>query len=89
LIGSKEESKSLNNYLDSRQTKLRNAYQTLIDANQRITIESLQNQFTGKVDKNRFLMQLFREHNIKVKALIGNGFEANSLKCYNTSEKHF
>lgn len=33
-------------------------------------------------------MQLFREHNAKVKALIGNGFEANTLKGYNTSEKH-
>jgi site-specific recombinase XerD len=88
VVGFKEEIKSLNNYLDSLQTKLRNAYQILIDANQRITIESLQNQFTGKVDKNRFLMQLFNEHNIKVKALIGNGFEANTLKGYNTSEKH-
>ena len=33
-------------------------------------------------------MQLFLEHNAKVKALIGNGFEANTLKGYNTSEKH-
>ena len=33
-------------------------------------------------------MQLFKEHNTKVKALIGNGFEANTLKGYNTSEKH-
>jgi site-specific recombinase XerD len=33
-------------------------------------------------------MQLFKEHNTRVKALIGNGFEANTLKGYNTSEKH-
>ena len=33
-------------------------------------------------------MQLFTEHNAKVKALFGNGFEANTLKGYNTSEKH-
>lgn len=33
-------------------------------------------------------MKLFAEHNAKVKALIGNGFEANTLKGYNTSEKH-
>ncbi|GAC1315348.1 MAG: hypothetical protein NVSMB24_40550 [Mucilaginibacter sp.] len=33
-------------------------------------------------------MQLFTEHNAKIKALIGNGFEANTLKGYNTSEKH-
>ncbi len=87
-IGTKEEIKALNNYLDSLQTKLRNAHQVLIDANQQVTTESLQNQFTGKTQKSRFLMQLFKEHNIKVKALIGNGFEANTLKGYNTSEKH-
>jgi site-specific recombinase XerD len=87
-IGTKEEVKALNNYLDSLQTKLRNAHQVLIDANQQVTTESLQNQFTGKTQKSRFLMLLFKEHNTKVKALIGNGFEANTLKGYNTSEKH-
>ena len=87
-IGQKEEIKSLNNYLDSLQTKVRNAHQVLIDSNQRVTNESLTNQFTGKTEKGRYLMQLFKEHNAKVKALIGNGFEANTLKGYNTSEKH-
>jgi len=87
-IGTKEEIKTLNNYLDSLQTKVRNAHQMLIDSNQTITTESLQNQFLGKTEKSRFLVQLFNEHNDKVKALIGNGFEANTLKGYNTSIKH-
>jgi len=87
-IGTKEETRALNNYMDSLQTKVRNAHQALIDTNQRITTESLQNQFNGKAEKSRYLMQLFTEHNAKVKALIGNGFEANTLKGYNTSEKH-
>lgn len=86
--GTKEEIKALNNYLDNLQTKLRNAQQELIDTNQQVTTESLHNQFTGKNQKNHFLMQLFKEHNSRVKALIGNGFEANTLKGYNTSEKH-
>ncbi|MGV8879365.1 MAG: site-specific integrase [Sphingobacteriaceae bacterium] len=87
-IGTKEEIKTLNNYLDSLQTKLRNAHQVLIDANQQVTTESLQSQFTGKNHQGRYLMKLFKEHNAKVKALIGNGFEANTLKGYNTSERH-
>ena len=87
-IGTKEEIKSLNNYLDSLQSKVREAHQALIDANQTITTESLLNQFTGKTQRSRYLMQLFIEHNAKVKAWIGNGFEANTLKGYNTSEKH-
>lgn len=87
-IGTKEEIKSLNNYLESLQTKLRNAHQVLVDSNQPITLESLYNQFTGKVEKNRLLMKIFKDHNAKIKALLGNGFEANTLKGYNTSEKH-
>jgi len=87
-FGTKEEIKSLNNYLDGLQTKVRNAHQVLIDSNQMITTENLQNQFLGKTEKSRYLIQLFTEHNAKVKALIGNGFEANTLKGYNTSIKH-
>src|ERR1700742_4081454 len=87
-IGTKEEIKSLNSYLDSLQTKVRNAHQVLIDSNQVVTTESLQNQFLGKTEKSLYLIQLFQEHNARVKALIGNGFEANTLKGYNTSVKH-
>ncbi|HEY2583242.1 MAG TPA: site-specific integrase [Mucilaginibacter sp.] len=87
-IGQKEEIKSLNNYLDSLQTKVRNAHQVLVDSNQLITEESLTNQFTGKTDTSHYLIQLFKEHNTKVEALIGNGFEANTLKGYKTSERH-
>ena len=47
-IGTKEETRALNNYLDSLQTKVRNAHQTLIDTKQRITTESLQNQVQWK-----------------------------------------
>jgi site-specific recombinase XerD len=87
-IGNKEEIKSLNNYLDTLRTNLRNAHQTLVESNRQITIESLCDQFTGKTDKGRYLMKLFGDHNAKIKALLGNGFEANTLKGYNTSEKH-
>ena len=42
-IGAKEEIKSLNNYLiaTALQTKLRNAHQVLIDANQQVTTEKV------------------------------------------------
>lgn len=87
-IGTKEETRALNSYLNSLQNKVRNAHQVLIDTDQSVTAQSLQNQFTGKTTKSRYLMNLFAEHNAKVKALIGNGFRANTLKGYNTTEKH-
>jgi len=87
-IGTKEDARILNNYLDSLQSKMRIAHQTLIENGIIITAASLQEQFTGKSQKSRYLLQLFAEHNSRVKELIGNGFEANTLKGYVTSEKH-
>ncbi|HEY4198444.1 MAG TPA: site-specific integrase [Mucilaginibacter sp.] len=87
-LGTKEEIKALNSYLDSLQNKVKNAHQSLIDTGKSITAESLRNQFAGKAEKSRYLVQLLKEHNEKIKALIGNGFEANTLKGYKTSEKH-
>jgi site-specific recombinase XerD len=86
--GTKEEIRTLNNYLDSLQNKVKNAHQSLIDSGQAITAVTLRNHFAGKIGKERYLMQLLKEHNDKLKALIGNGFEVNTLKGYRTSEKH-
>jgi site-specific recombinase XerD len=87
-IGTKEEIRTLNSYLDLLQHNVRVAHLALIDTGQNISAESLRNQSTGKGEKSRYLMQLLAEHNTKIKALIGNGFEANTLKGYKTSEKH-
>jgi len=87
-IGTKQEVRTLNSYLDSLQSKMRMAHQVLLDAGLQVTVSSLQEQFTGKSQKVRYLMRLFAEHNSRVKELIGNGFEANTLKGYVTSEKH-
>lgn len=87
-IGTKEDARTLNAYLDSLQNKVSAAHQVLMNADKAITAESLQEQFLGKVKKSRYLMELFAEHNQKIEALIGNGFEPNTLKGYKTSERH-
>lgn len=86
--GTKEDARTLNVYFDSLQNKVSAAHQALMNADRTITAESLQNQFLGKAKKSRYLMELFAEHNTKIKALIGNGFEPNTLKGYKTSERH-
>ncbi|WP_406825056.1 phage integrase SAM-like domain-containing protein [Pedobacter sp. KACC 23697] len=87
-VGTKEDARTLNTYLDSLQSKMRMAHQALLDTGQHVTAVSLQGQFSGKSQKSIYLMRLFAEHNAMVKELIGNGFEANTLKGYITSEKH-
>lgn len=87
-IGTKEDARTLNSYLDSLQSKMRIAHQALLDNGIKVTAASLHGQFTGKSQKSKYLMKLFAEHNSRIKELIGNGFEANTLKGYITSEKH-
>ncbi|MCU1483185.1 MAG: integrase family protein [Subtercola sp.] len=87
-IGTKEDTRTLNTYLESLQAKVKTAHQRLIDAGKLITAGSLRDQFMGKEEKCRYLMKLFDEHNANVEALIGNGFEANTLKGYKTTKTH-
>ena len=60
----------------------------MIAAGDDVTAERLRDQFIGRSEKEYFIVELFNEHNEKVKALIGNGFEANTLKSYRSSFKH-
>ena len=87
-IGTKEDTRTLNAYLESLQAKVKAAQQALIDTGKMITAESLRDQFMGKEEKCRYLMLIFDEHNANVAALIGNGFEANTLKGYKTTKNH-
>lgn len=87
-IGTKSEIRALNSYLDTLQAKVINAHQQLIGAGEAITAEKLRNQFIGRAEKTYYVVALFNEHNEQVKALIGNGFEANTLKSYRSSFKH-
>ncbi|WP_316931584.1 Arm DNA-binding domain-containing protein [Pedobacter jeongneungensis] len=75
-IGTKEDVRTHNSYLDSLQSKMRMAHQALLDTGLQVTAASLQGQFTGKSQKSRYLTGLFAEHNSRIKELIGNGFEA-------------
>lgn len=86
--GTKEDAKTLNRYLDLLKHDVQNAQQTLVEKRQTVTAESLKNQFTGKLETDRYLLKLMEEHNVQIETLIGNGFEANTLKSYRTSEKH-
>ncbi|MBC7713965.1 MAG: site-specific integrase, partial [Rhizobacter sp.] len=87
-VGKKEKIKTLNAYLDTLQQKIKNAHLELFDSGKTITSKSISDQFSGRGEKPKYLLQLFAEHNKKVEALIGNGFEANTLKGYKTSIKH-
>ena len=86
--GTKEDIRSLNAYLDMLLMRVRDAQQKLLETGSPITAEGLRDQFAGKTAKPKMLLELFLGHNEQIKTLLGKGFEANTLKGYNTSVKH-
>ncbi len=83
--GTKEEIKSFNAYLDNLQAQIYEAHGQLTEAGGLITAESLKNKLLGKSEKSRMLISLFKDHNNKVSALVGDECAAGTLERYETS----
>lgn len=86
--GSKEDARSLNAFLDSLHTKILHAKKALIDSDKEVTAEALKNQLLGKEESKKMILEVFREHNQRVKALVGKEFAAGTLQRYKTSLEH-
>jgi len=86
--GTKEEIKSFNAYLDNLQSQVYEAHKALTESGVQITAELLKNKLLGKSEKSRMLISVFKDHNKKVAALIGNEYAAGTLTRYETSLKH-
>ncbi len=86
--GKTEAVKILNTYLDAIERKIENIHTGFVKNGVSVTAENLMNKFQGKVERENRLIDIFTEHNVKMEALIGNGFKKNTLKGYNTSLLH-
>jgi len=86
--GKKDEVKSLNAYLDDLQNKVFEAHRQLTEKDDTITAEKLRDQFQGKVAKQRTLIDIFKDHNQKMEALVGREFSKGTAERYRTSLKH-
>ena len=86
--GNKEEVKSFNAYLDNLQTKVYQAHRKLTETDQVISAESIRNEFLGKKEKSRTLVDIFKDHNLKMEALLGAEYKKGTLDRYRTSLKH-
>lgn len=73
-IGTKEEIKSLNAFLDNLQAKTYEAHRYLYENEKEITAETIKNRMLGNSEKTRMLIEIFKEHNRKVKSLVGKEF---------------
>lgn len=71
VLGTKEDIKSLNAFLDNLKAKVYDAHRHLSENDKIITADSLKNQLLGKAEKPRMLIEIFFDLNNKMAALIG------------------
>jgi site-specific recombinase XerD len=82
MIGSKEEAKRLNSYLDTLQSKVYEAQQVLLNSGKPITADSIRNILLGIEDRPRMILEIFKEHNDEMQALIGKDFARSTYNRY-------
>ena len=87
-VGKKEEIKSLNAYLDNLQNKVFEAHRQLTEKDHLITAAGLRNHFQGREEKQHTLLDVFKDHNTKMDALVGQEFSKGTAERYRTSLKH-
>jgi site-specific recombinase XerD len=83
-----EEAKSLNDYLDLMRNRAFNFQRELIMEGQDLTVKSFRNKWLGLSGKIVTLLQVFGEHNDKMKLLVGKEFAPLTYVRYETTLEH-
>ena len=86
--GTKEEVRNFNAFLDNLQSKVYEAHRYLSEKEERLTAEAIKNRVLGKGEKSYMLMDVFKDHNRKMAALVGTEFSSGTLERYETSFRH-
>ncbi|OJV52513.1 MAG: recombinase [Bacteroidetes bacterium 43-16] len=87
-IGNKEDSKTINQYLDALVSKVYDAKRELITSGEDISTENLFQLLFGKKDDRKFILQIFKDENDKMKSLEGKDFASGTIQRYETSLSH-
>jgi hypothetical protein len=82
MRGSKEDAKQLNSYLDSLQSKIYEAQRFLLNSGKPITAIGIRSLLLGIEDRPRMIIEIFKEHNEEMHALIGKDFTRSTYNRY-------
>lgn len=88
MKGNSEEARSINRHLDLLKIKIIDAQMELLHKNLPITIGSLKCKIFGIDENKRMLIPIFKDHNNKIKELVGKEYALGTLERYNASLKH-
>ena len=88
MIGTKEEAKTVNLFLDTIKARIFEIHRQMILNGEKISAEAIRNKYQGKTDRQRMLMEIFQDHNDRMETLLNDEFSPGTLERYKTSYKH-
>lgn len=88
MKGNTEEARTINSQLEILRAKVYETEKRLFMNEVEINFETFRNEYQGKKERSRLLIPIFKEHNRKIKELIGIEYAPGTLERYETSLKH-
>jgi site-specific recombinase XerD len=86
--GTGEETRTINSHLENIKQKIVEAEKVIFKNDMILTSESLKNELFGLNENQRMLIPIFKDHNNKIKELVGKEYAPGTLERYTTSLKH-
>jgi hypothetical protein len=89
VSGTNSKAKSVNTFLDSLLSRAYGYQKQILNEGKELTLTEFKSRWNGiPTEKPKMLMEVFEEHNQKMKALIGHEFSPLTFERYTTSKKH-
>ena len=86
--GSKEDAKTLNQYLDLLQTKVYDSRRVLVERGDIVSADAIMNIITGEEQRSRKLLRLFADHNREMERAISKGVSKGTYINFAVSYNH-
>lgn len=86
--GNTESSRTINSYLDNIKVKANTLFLTLSLEDPNLKLETFINHFLGKKQKARMLVPIFRDHNQRIKQLVGADYSIETYEIYERTLRH-
>ncbi|MDI9257970.1 site-specific integrase [Flavobacterium sedimenticola] len=88
MKGHSEEARSINSYLDMMRSKVLSAEMSLMHQNEIVSIESFKSILRGIYKNHPTLVEVFQDHNNKMRALVGKQYASGRLQRFEVTLNH-
>ncbi|GAA3772803.1 site-specific integrase [Flavobacterium ginsengiterrae] len=87
-VGTKEDAKSLNFFLDSLTSKIHDIKTEILYSGKPITAQKIMDHVMGRITPRVKVLEEFQKHNDELEALVGNGYTGATLERFNITKNH-